>query len=346
MKNRKEVKSTRQLYFNKNCLRKYLLIYPLTYIVIANWNGKEIMHKSLTSLFANTSKQAIKVIVVDNASTDGSTEMLHENFPDVQVIKNQTNIGFSKASNQGIRVALANGAYHILLLNNDVEIKESNWLHTLTTVLESDLKTGIVGCKLVYPDAKIQHAGGIISLRGAYHRGEKQKDKGQYDNVEFVDYVTGAALLIKTEVIRKIGLLDEGFTPLYYEDTDWCVRARFCGYKIAYTPIPILIHHCGSTAKKMGNIKNAFYYRRSAIRFFLLNFGTKDIFRHIFKFEVKAFFACILGRSQHGRLPISLRSDASNRLIFFLQVWAPNIIGLKGILSKRQQRLKCHYCSP
>ena len=136
------------------------------------------------------------------------------------------NTGFSKANNQGIRHALDNGAKHILLLNNDVEIPTAGWLEQLSTVLESDTKIGIVGCKLLYPNGTIQHAGGIIDLRVPYHRGEGEKDTGQYDRVEFVDYVTGAALMIKSEVVQKIGLLDEGFSPLYFEDTDWCVRAQ------------------------------------------------------------------------------------------------------------------------
>ena len=157
-------------------------------------------------------------------------------------------------------------------MNNDVEIPRAGWLEELSNVLESDSKIGIVGCKLLYPNGTIQHAGGIINLRVPYHRGECEKDTGQYDSVEFVDYVTGAALLIKSEVIQRIGLLDEGFTPLYFEDTDWCMRARFYGYKVAYTPNPTLIHHCGSSSSKLGSEKKRFYSRRSFIRFTLLNY--------------------------------------------------------------------------
>ncbi len=140
------------------------------------------------------------------------------------------------------------------------------------TVIESDNKIGIVGCKLVFPDGTLQHAGGLVKLRVPYHRGECEKDTGQYDRVELVDYVTGAALMIKAEAIRKIGLLDEGFSPLYYEDTDWCVRAHLYGYGIAYTPKPTLIHHCGASSNKLGSERKKFYAKRSFIRFVLLNY--------------------------------------------------------------------------
>ena len=314
------------------------MAYPFTYVVIANWNGKEIMHKCLTSFFTNTDEQMVKVVVVDNASTDGSTVMLQQDFPQVQVIQNQANLGYAIANNQGIQLALCNGAKQVLLLNNDIEITDNKWLETLTDVLDSDRQSGVVGCKLLYADGKIQHAGGVINLRGAYHRGERDKDQGQYDKVEFVDYVTGAVLLIKAEVIRKIGLLDEGFRPLYCEDTDWCVRSRLYGYKVAYTPCPTLIHHCGSSAKKLGNTKNAFFFRRSSIRFFLLNYQVKDIIKRILKFEIPALFACFVGRRHQGKLPVTLRPDASKLFSFFVRAWAPSIHDFRGIMAKRRQR--------
>lgn len=296
------------------------------------------MRKCLTSFFANSPSAFVKVVVVDNASQDDSVEMLKQSFPQVQVIKNQANKGFSIANNQGIKIALANNAKQILLLNNDVEIKDSEWLNKLTSLLWSDSNIGVVGCKLLFADGKIQHAGGKIRLRGAFHRGERNADTGQYDKVEFVDYVTGAALLIKAEVIGKIGLLDEAFTPLYCEDTDWCVRAQLYGYKVAYTPNPTLIHHCGSSAKKLGNTKNAFYYKRSSIRFFLLNYQTKDILKRLLRFEVPSVVACFVGRNRRGKLPLTLRSDASTRFSLLIRAWAPSIRNLKGIMAKRQQR--------
>jgi GT2 family glycosyltransferase len=310
----------------------------ITYVVIVNWNGKEILQKCLNSFFVNTASPDCKVVVVDNASTDGSVEMLQAKFPQIKLIRNSLNTGFSKANNKGIRFALENDAKYILLLNNDVEIIGGRWLKELSDVLESDTKIGIVGCKLLYPDGTIQHAGGIIKLRVPYHKGECEKDTGQYDKVEFVDYVTGAVLLIKSDVIRRIGLLDEGFTPLYFEDTDWCVRARLYGYKVAYTPNPTLIHHCGSSSSKLSREKKRFYSRRSFIRFFLLNFQMTDILKRILLVESKEAIRCVVVRPQHGKLPIALRSDASSKLMFFAKVWLASIRDLKGIIALRRQR--------
>ena len=311
--------------------------YPLTYVIIANWNGREILRKCLTSFFANTKSEKCNVVVVDNASIDGSIEMLQQNFPQVQIIKNNANMGYSIANNQGIQLALGKDAKQVLLLNNDVEITDNEWLEKLSAVLESKNEIGIAGCKLLFPDGKIQHAGGLINLHGAYHRGEREEDRGQYDKVEFVDYVTGATLLIKTDVIQKIGLLDEGFTPLYCEDSDWCIRATLYRYKVAYTPEPALIHHCGSSAKKLSN-NNAFLFRRSSIRFFLLNYQTKDILKRILRYEVPALAACFVDRSRSGKLPLNFRSDASVRFSFFVRAWVPSISDLKGIMAKRRQR--------
>jgi hypothetical protein len=264
--------------------------------------------------------------------------MVQEKFPQTDLIKNPQNTGFSKANNQGIQFALENGAKQVLLLNNDVEITNAGWLKELSNVLESDSKIGIAGCKLLYPDGTIQHAGGLIKLRVPYHRGEGAKDAGQYDKVEFVDYVTGAVLLIKSDVIRRIGLLDEGFSPLYYEDTDWCVRARLYGYKVAYTPKPTLIHQCGLSGSKLGSEIKRFYSRRSFVRFVLLNYQITDIIKRILLFESKEVIRCLVVRPRHGKMPIALRSDASSRLMFFAQVWWASIQDFKGIIALRRKR--------
>ncbi len=314
------------------------MVTPSTYVVIVNWNGKEILKKCLATFFANTNALDVHLVLVDNASIDGSLEMVRHDFPQVQIVINKENLGFSKGNNQGIEIALEADTKQVLLLNNDIEIEDINWLATLSEILNSDRKIGVVGCKLLFADGKIQHAGGCVRLRGAYHIGEHEEDRGQYDKLASVDYVTGAALLIKSEVIRKIGLLDEGFTPLYCEDTDWCVRAQFYGYTVIYSPKPTLIHHCGSSAKKLGNDQNVFYFRRSSIRFFLLNYQLKDVIKRILRFEIPALFSCFIHHNHNGPLPMSLRSDAANRFSLFVKAWTPTVRGLKEIIAKRRQR--------
>jgi GT2 family glycosyltransferase len=264
--------------------------------------------------------------------------MLHREFPSVHVIRNAENEGFSVANNQGIRYALAKGSKYVLLLNNDVEITDSAWLQKLIAVMESDSKTGVVGCKLIYPDGRIQHAGGVVALRVPYNRGEEQIDHGQYDRMEFIDFVTGAVLLIRSEVVRHIGLLDEGFSPLYCEDTDWCLRAKLYGYKVVYTPDPTLIHHCGSSSSRLGKERRAFLFKKSFVRFYLLNYQVKDILKRIALYESRELIRCFVIRG--NGLPINLRSDTASRLKVFADAWLPSLRNLKEITALRRQRFR------
>jgi GT2 family glycosyltransferase len=311
---------------------------PLVTVVIVSWNGKKLLRKCFDTFYRNTTKVDCRVVVVDNASSDGSVEMLREAYTDVHVIGNFENTGFSIANNQGIKYALSLGSKYVLLLNNDVEITEPNWLQELLSVFESDSQVGVVGCKLLYPNGRLQHAGGVVALQVPYNRGEDQEDKGQYDKVEFLDYVTGAVLLIRSDVVRQIGYLDPGFTPLYCEDTDWCLRAKFYRYKIAYTPKPTLIHHCGSSSSKLGNARRAFYFKRSFTRFYLLNYPVTAILKRLLLFESQEILRCFIVKGR--KVPLTLRSDTANRLRIFARAWLPSIRNLGEILALRRQRFK------
>jgi GT2 family glycosyltransferase len=315
------------------------MISDKLFVVIVNWNGKQILKECLTSFFDNTQCTQCSVVVVDNGSSDGSVEMLEKEYPSVKLIRNSENLGFSKANNQGINFALTQGAKFILLLNNDIEISQKNWLTAMVDLAKSDKEIGIVGCKLLYPNGRIQHAGGVVSFKGAYDRGDGEKDVGQYNKVQFVDYVTGAAFLIKTEVIRNIGLLDEGFSPFYFEDTDWCARARFYGYKVVYTPTSVLIHKKSYSMSKLRKKASMdFYIKKNWIRFFLLNFQFRDIIRRVIFFELNETRQYFLGHSSTGKIPFSLRKDAAQKLLIAWKAWAINIRNLKDIVYKRRQR--------
>ena len=312
---------------------------PKVFLIIVNWNGKETLNQCLSSILKNT-VTPIQIVVVDNGSTDQSVEMLQREFQIVKLIQNSSNRGFSKANNQGIKYAAAQGAEYFLLLNNDILITQEDWLNRMVGLLESDSSVSMVGCKLVYPDGRLQHAGGFVGVAGAGHRGDGEKDSGQYGKIEFVDYVTGAALLTKAQVICRVGLLDEGFTPLYCEDTDWCIRARFCGYKIAYMPNPTLIHKHGSSAKNLRKRTSEFYFKRSWIRFFLLNFPLKTLVKRLMFFEVLEFLACFVDRNPHGGLPLRARLDFP-KVTLLWKAWMANLRNLKEILAKRKQRFSC-----
>ncbi len=234
-------------------------------IVITNYNRKDMLGRCISLLEENT-KVKHELIVVDDASSDGSAEMVRKKFPKAKLIANKENLGFAKSNNLGIS---ASKGEFVILLNNDIEVGK-NWEWGFLDAAKDD-ETGIVGCKLLYPNGRIQHAGCSLTPWKIVFHGRGDADKGQYDKVREYDYVTGAAFFIKRAVIEKIGYLDEGYSPLYYEETDYCMRAKKAGFRVVYTPKSVLIHKEGATVTGMGRV---FYYReRSRVRFMLKNYS-------------------------------------------------------------------------
>lgn len=217
-------------------------------VVVLSYNGKSYLEECLRSVLAQ-SHPAYQLIVVDNASSDGSPELVRERFPQVELIRNRRNLGYAGGINVGLREAQGE---LIALLNQDTVVQES-WLAELARAFEMDPKIGIAGCKILFADGRtIQHAGGIITYPQALpdHYGYGQFDEGQYDQMKEVDYVTGAALGIRRSVLEDVGYFDEAFFPAYYEDADFCFRAREAGYKVVYIPRALVIHHESSTLRR------------------------------------------------------------------------------------------------
>jgi GT2 family glycosyltransferase len=205
------------------------------------------------------------VIVVDNASTDGSAELVADQFPSVRLIRHQENLGFAGACNAGLRVAEGEV---LVLLNQDTRVHEG-WLAALVRHCREP-SAGVVGCKALYPDGEtIQHAGGRVEWpSGAgIHDGRGERDRGQYDEPRSVDYVTGAAMAFRREVLDEVGLLDEGFWPGYFEDTDYCARVREAGYQVRYAPDAVLIHDESPSLGQTEALSIA--YHRGRLRFVL-----------------------------------------------------------------------------
>ncbi len=306
------------------------------FIIIPNWNGASLLRECLESILEHTAGAEYEVVVVDNGSNDCSRQMLADEFPWVKVICNNENLGFSRAINQGMVYAIQRSADLVLLLNNDIEIVEDNWLNKVIDLFQSHRDVGIIGCKLVLPNGKIQHAGGYVSLRGINHRGYGERDNGQYDNVDYVDYVTGAVIFSKTDTIKKIGLFDEGFSPVYFEETEWCSRAWKSGFKVLYTPVPKFIHKYGMTTTSLGDVKQNFYFKRNWIRFVLLAFPLHTLLKWIFLYEPRDLIDSLVARrSKNSFFPFALSPQASNNIIVAIRAWKHNIVCLRDILSRR-----------
>jgi GT2 family glycosyltransferase len=249
---------------------------PRVCIIILNWNGKELLKTCLTSLFKLTDYPNYKVIVVDNGSTDGSIEYVKKNFPKADVLALDKNYGFSKGNNEGIKYAIKKyNPEYIILLNNDIKICQKDWLLRIVKVAEDNEKIGIVGCRLVSPGKKnVEYFHGFLKPTGM----KPCKD----EIMQEVDWVLGALFLIKRRVVDKIGLLDEGFSPIFYEEIDYCARARAAGYKIIYNPLVTAIHLDGGTLRKV-EARGYLYFvnQKNKFRFILLNYPISWILLRI-----------------------------------------------------------------
>ncbi len=209
-------------------------------IIIPVFNKVEYTEKCVNGVIENTIDTCYEVIVVDNASTDGTRDFLKRLRGEVKVITNRTNLGFAKACNQGARVA--HGRY-LVFLNNDT-VPEKFWLRAMVEAIEKAPQVGIVGSKLLYPDGTVQHAGVAFHGRtGSIFHIYKGFD-GDHPAVNYGrDYhaVTGACLLIPRGLFWNVGGFYEGFIA-GYEDVDLCLRVKKEGYGVVYAPKSRLIH--------------------------------------------------------------------------------------------------------
>ncbi|MBP3886688.1 MAG: glycosyltransferase family 2 protein [Cellulosilyticum sp.] len=234
-------------------------------IVIVNYNTYFLTKQTVESVIQKQYDFKYEIILVDNASVDGSIEALEDTFSQeieeglVHIIKNTANLGFSKANNIGIRKA--KGEY-ILLLNSDTEV-EGNCLEECLKQMEANKSLGALGCKVVLADGTLDHAckRGFPTPKASLYYFMKWDKKdpikyGQYaalhlgeDEVGEVEVLTGAFMLIPKRVLDEVGLLDEDFF-MYGEDIDLCFRIKEGGYKILYYPKQKIIHHKGGSSKR------------------------------------------------------------------------------------------------
>ena len=236
-----------------------------TSIVVLCWNGMEFLVACLDAVLDQDYAE-FEVIVVDNCSGDGSADFVAGQYPAVRLIRNEYNLGFAGGNNVGIRASTGDV---VVLLNQDTVVRP-NWLAALAGTFK-DPGIGVAGCKALYPDEQsIQHAGGKVISADAYtlHIGQGEADEGQYDSPGEVDYVTGAAMAIHRRVLDQIGLLDEGLYPAFYEDLDYCERARRAGFRIVYQPRAVLVHH-ETTSLPEASYARVAAFHRNRVRFVL-----------------------------------------------------------------------------
>jgi GT2 family glycosyltransferase len=212
-------------------------------IIIPVYNQVQQTHDCLKSLNKHTTHPH-EIIVVDNASEDQTAHMLAE-MKGIRIIHNDENVGFTEACNLGANKARGR---HLFFLNNDTVVT-SGWLEALLEPFKKE-NVGAVGAKLIYPDGKLQEAGGIVFTNGDgwnYGRGD-DPDLPEYSYLKEVDYCSGAALMIRKDLWDRIGGFDKRYAPAYYEDTDLCFSVRAHGYKVLFQPLAKITHFEGGSA--------------------------------------------------------------------------------------------------
>jgi GT2 family glycosyltransferase len=219
--------------------------------IVLNWNGWPDTVRCLASLSASTHPE-LSIVVIDNGSTDGSPDRLAPllRHGRIELVQTGRNLGFTGGVNAGLRLVLERGVAYAFLLNNDATV-EPGCLATLVAAAGACPEVGLVGPKILWADQpqRIWSAGMSVAWRRAAvedHRDEP--DDSRFDGRRIVQSLSGCALLVKRAVLEQVGLLDERYFA-YYEDLDWCLRARSAGYRSLYVG-DARVHHAGSATVK------------------------------------------------------------------------------------------------
>ena len=298
-------------------------------IIILTCNQKKFLEETLESVISDTNYKNYKIFLVDNGSEDRHDLMVKKKFPNVDVTRNEKNLGFSKANNIGIKKASQEyKPEYFVLLNDDMEINDKNWLKKMLKVAENDEKVGIVGCRLIYPDGELQDVGGRLKKWELTKILEFEKGA-----VLDVDQFMGSCMLIKKDLIKKIGGLDELFTPFLLEDSDYCLRAKREGYSVKIVTSATIIHKKSKTVDAFANNKKMFVRFKNDIIFSARHLKLKySLFRIFIFLPLVAIFK---KKKDEGKLEVKnfvFRKRAIINIFLLLGAYFYSLIKIKKIL--------------
>lgn len=256
-------------------------------IIIVNWNTRELTARCLSAVDATVKKISYETIVVDNNSSDGSQDMVREQFPNVKLIANTENGGFAKANNQGIQIS--QGRY-VLLLNSDAFVLE-NTLDTMVTFMDAHPEAGMAGCKLLYENGSLQVSCATfptlatefyiaVGLDKLFPKskifGKYLMTDWDYGTMREVDVIMGAFMMVRKSGIDQVGMMDESFF-MYSEEVDWCYRFKAAGWKILFTPEVECIHIWGGSSRAV-KVETLIRLYRARVQFFRKHYGRLTAF--------------------------------------------------------------------
>lgn len=253
------------------------------FAIAINFNKEDITFAWLDSMQKiRTPSFTLDIVIVDNASTTPFILNRERKKNNVHVIRNEDNTGFTGGNNIGMQYAMDHGAEYLLIINNDT-IVDPNLVNNLLKVLDSDIKIGLVAPKIYFAKGyefhkdryKKEDLGKVFWYAGGYtdwanvksiHRGVDEVDHGQYDTVEKIDFASGCCMLIKREVLKKVGFFDKrGF--MYYEDAILCERIKRAGYELRYVPDAVLWHVNAASSGGSGNQLQDYFLTRNQMLF-------------------------------------------------------------------------------
>jgi GT2 family glycosyltransferase len=253
-------------------------------VVILSWNDKQHLDGLLKSLANSTGTRSMEIIVVDNASTDGSPEMVETEFPGVKLIKNKENLGFPKGNNVGV---MASRGKYVYLLNSDIKVLDG-CIDALADYLDQNPRVGMVGPKILNRDMTHQSscrtfptlwnnfcsaAGLAKAFAGSKFFSGEHMMYFKGDRTLEVDVLVGCFWAVRREAIDQFGLLDEGFF-IYAEDVDWCKRCWKAGWRVVFYPGAEAIHYQGASTTKKDPVRFALTQQRSVLRYWKKHHGT------------------------------------------------------------------------
>ena len=240
-------------------------------IVIVNWNTSELLIQCLESIFFAESGLTLEAVVVDNGSTDNSVQAISNRFPQVRIIANDRNLGFAMANNQGIRVGEAR---YYLILNSDTIVRPKS-LDMLVHYADEHLEVGMVGPKLLNMDGTLQESWAEFPTFWSELTGKPIRKRYPVDDALIaynVDTILGACMLVRDEVVKTIGMLDDDYF-MYSEEIDWCYRIKVGGWHIHYYPAAE-IYHIGGASASMNTIRQLSLLYQNKILFFKKHYGN------------------------------------------------------------------------